>query len=66
MGKIILVQFDTYIAVYKIENGSLITEPLVTTPIDEKDEIIMSEWCSGTYVEEWEKTFIDGELIIGD
>lgn len=66
LGKIILVQFDTYIAVYKIENGSLITEPLVTTPIDEKDEIIMSEWCSGTYVEEWEKTFIDGELIIGD
>ena len=66
LGKIILVQFDTYIAVYKIENGSLITEPLVTTPIDEKDEIIMSEWCSGTYEEEWEKTFIDGELIIGD
>lgn len=66
LGKIILVQFDTYIAVYKIENGSLITEPLVTIPIDEKDEIIMSEWCSGTYVEEWEKTFIDGELIIGD
>lgn len=64
--KIILVQFDRYIAVYKIENGSLITEPLLTIPIGENDEIIMSEWCSGSYVEQWEKAFIDGELIIGD
>ncbi|MDU4883123.1 hypothetical protein [uncultured Clostridium sp.] len=63
---IILVQFDSYIAIYKIENGNLITEPLVTIPIGEDDEIIMSEWCSGSYVEQWEKAFIDGELIIGD
>lgn len=64
--KIALVQFDSYIAVYKIENGSLITEPLVTVPIGEDDEIIMAEWCSGSYVEQWEKAFVDGELIIGD
>ncbi len=62
--KIALVQFNSYIAVYKIENGSLITEPLVTIPIGEDDEIIMSEWCSGNYVEQWEKAFIDGNLII--
>lgn len=64
--KIALVQFDSYIAVYKIENGNLITEPLVTIPIGEDDEIIMSEWCSGSYVEQWEKAFVDSELIIGD
>ncbi|MDU2122312.1 MAG: hypothetical protein E7E64_07210 [Clostridium celatum] len=64
--KIMLVQFDSYIAVYKIENGNLITEPLVTIPIGEDDEIIMSEWCSGSYVEQWEKVFIDGELITED
>ena len=66
LAKIILVQFDSYIAVYKIENGNIITEPLVTIPIEENDEIIMSEWASGSYVEQWEKAFIDGELIIGN
>ena len=30
----------------------------------ENDEIIMSEWSSGSYVEQWEKAFVDGELII--
>ena len=66
LGKIILIQFDTYIAVYKIENENLITEPLVTVPINENDEVIMSEWCSGGYVEQWERAFIGGELIVGE
>lgn len=64
LGKIALVQFDDYIAIYKIENGNLITEPLEMIPIGENDEIIMSEWSSGSYVEQWEKAFVDGELII--
>ena len=64
LGKIALIQFNSYIAVYKMENGNLVTEPLVTIPINERDEIIMSEWCSGSYVEQWEKAFADGELII--
>lgn len=61
--KIALIQFDTYIGIYKIDNGNLITEPLVIIPIDENDEIIMAEWCSGSYVEHWERVFIDGELL---
>lgn len=64
LGKIALVQFDDYIAIYKIENGNLITEPLEMIPIGENDEIIMSEWASGSYVEQWQKVFVDGELII--
>lgn len=64
LGKIALVQFYDYIAIYKIENGNLITEPLEMIPIGENDEIIMSEWSSGSYVEQWEKAFVDGELII--
>ena len=63
LGKIALVQFYDYIAIYKIENGNLITEPLEMIPIGENDEI-MSEWSSGSYVEQWEKAFVDGELII--
>ena len=42
----------------------MITEPLEMIPIGENDEIIMSEWSSGSYVEQWEKAFVDGELII--
>lgn len=61
--QIALIQFDTYIGIYKIENGNLITEPLVTIPINENDEVIMAEWCSGSYVEQWKKAFVDGELI---
>lgn len=63
LGKIALIQFENYIVIYRVENGSIITEPLATVPIGENDEIIMSEWCSGSYVEQWEKAFEDGELI---
>lgn len=64
LGKIALIQFDDYIAIYKIEDTMLIAEPLVMIPIEENEEIIMSEWASGSYVEQWEKVFVDGELII--
>lgn len=64
--KIALIQFDKYISIYKIENERLIAEPLEMIPIDEKEEIIMAEWCSGKYVEQWEKVFIDGDIILDD
>ena len=28
------------------------------------EEVVMAEWCSGKYVEQWEKVFIDGEVIL--
>lgn len=64
--KIALIQFDKYISIYKIENERLIAEPLEMIPIDENEEIIMAEWCSGKYVEQWEKVFIDGDIILDD
>lgn len=66
LGKIALVQFDTYIAIYKIENGMLITEPIEMIPIGENEEVIMAEWCDGSYVEQWENVFIDGDVILDD
>lgn len=64
LGKIALIQFDNYIAVYKIESGIIITEPLSMIPIDTDEEVIMAEWCDGSYVKQWEKVFSDGKLII--
>ena len=66
LGKIALIQFDKYISIYKIENGMLITEPIEMIPIDENEEVIMAEWCDGSYVEQWEKVFLDGDVILDD
>ena len=66
LGKIALIQFDRYISIYKIENGMLITEPIEMIPIEENEEVIMAEWCDGNYVEQWEKVFIDGDIILDD
>ena len=35
-------------------------------PIDENEEVIMAEWCDGSYVEQWEKVFLDGDVILDD
>ena len=62
--KIALIQFNEYISIYKIEDGNIIAEPLEMIPINENEEVVMAEWCSGKYVEQWEKVFIDGEVIL--
>ncbi|EKY28691.1 hypothetical protein [Clostridium celatum] len=62
-GKIALIQFEDYIAIYKIENGTIIASPLEIIDINEDAEIIMAEWCSSSYVDQWEKVFIDGEEV---
>ena len=62
--KISLIQFNEYISIYKIEDCNIIAEPLEMIPINENEEIVMAEWCSGKYVEQWEKVFIDGEVIL--
>ena len=62
--KIALIQFNEYISIYKIEDGNIIAEPLEMIPINENEKVVMAEWCSGKYVEQWEKVFIDGEVIL--
>ena len=65
-GEIVLIQYNEYIAIYRIDNGVLLSYPLAAIPIDKNDEIIMAEWSEGTYVEQWEKIFSDGEIILED
>ena len=58
-----LVQFNNYLSVYKINNGMIEESPLANTPIYPNEEIIMTEWCGSSYVDQWERIFLNGEII---
>ncbi len=64
-GEIAVVRYKKYLSVYRIENGHLQGPPLINIPIQNDEKIIMSEWCTSGYVDEWQKAFNDGrELYI--
>ena len=60
LGKLAIVQYRDYLSVYRISNGNIEKTPILTLDIDESDEIIMAEWCTDLYVDQWEKVFLDG------
>ena len=62
-GKIAIVQFSDYISIYRIVNGVIQGSPLSTILIEDNEEIVMAVWCSGNYVDSWEKFFLDGYNI---
>lgn len=62
-AQIIIVQFNNFLSVYRINNGINEESPLINIPILPDEEIIMTEWCGSTYVDQWEKNFIDGRII---
>lgn len=43
--------------VYEINNGYLSLEPIQTICLKPNEKIIMAEWATGSYVENWEKSF---------
>ena len=48
------------------DNGvgiSLEESPLANIPIYPDEEIIMTEWCGRSYVDQWERIFLNGEII---
>lgn len=62
-GEIALVRYKKYLSLYRIENGHLQGPPLINIPLQKNEEIIMSEWCTSGYVDEWQKAFNDGSEI---
>lgn len=62
-AQIMLVQFNNYLSVYKINNGMIEESPLANIPIYPDEEIIMTEWCGSSYVDQWERIFLNGEII---
>ena len=62
-GEIAIVRYKNYLTVYRIEDGHLQGSPLISIPLQINEEIIMSEWCTSGYVDEWQKAFNDGKKI---
>lgn len=62
-GEIAIVRYKKYLSVYRIENGHLQGSPLINIPLQKNERIIMSEWCTSGYVDEWQKAFNDGSEI---
>lgn len=44
--------------IYSIRNKKLSDEPLGKFPLKDGSSVIMAEWCMGSYVSAWEKSFI--------
>ena len=63
LGALALVKYSDYLSAYEINNGDIQEYPLFTINLNENDEIIMAEWCSDIYVEQWEKVFLDGKNL---
>ncbi|MTI54243.1 hypothetical protein [Geosporobacter ferrireducens] len=55
---IALVVTKSEIMVYGIDNGQLQSNPLGKIALEKGETIIMAEWATGSYVENWEQTFM--------
>lgn len=63
-GEVAIIRYKKTLGIYKLEEGHLTGPPLDSIKIRKNEEIIMTEWCSSSYVEQWEKAFIDGRNLI--
>lgn len=52
----IVVSKKGKLLVYGIKNGTLKKDPLQTIVLKKGERIIMAEWATGSYVDNWEKT----------
>jgi len=55
---IALVLTKTKLFVYAISAGQLDSEPLTKIGMKEGESVIMAEWATGSYVDNWEKAFL--------
>lgn len=62
-GEMAIIRYKKYLSVYRVENGHLQGSPLINIPLQKNEEIIMAEWCTSGYVDEWQKAFNDGISI---
>jgi len=55
---IIVIVTSTKIKVYKISNGVIGKDPLKEIDLRKGEGVIMDQWATGDYVENWEKAFL--------
>lgn len=56
-GDIALVKTETSLDVYGITADQLDSQPLARIEMKNGEQVIMSEWATGSYVDNWEKAF---------
>jgi hypothetical protein len=61
-GDIALILTKTRLYIYGIEKGKLEKDPLKKIDLKSGETIIMAEWASGRYVENWEKSFLKNQV----
>lgn len=62
-----IVKTRSKLLVFKIGPGQLSEFPLVDIPLNPGTEVIMSEWATGSYVENWEESFVSyGAELLAD
>ncbi|WP_088224775.1 hypothetical protein [Desulfosporosinus sp. FKB] len=54
---IAIITTKTKLYVYGITNAELGSEPLTKINLKEGEAVVMAEWATGSYVENWEKAF---------
>ncbi|KJR45231.1 hypothetical protein UF75_4375 [Desulfosporosinus sp. I2] len=60
-----LVLTKTKLQVYAISAGQLGNEPLAKIDLQSGASVIMAEWATGSYVDNWEKAFrVDGAAVM--
>lgn len=62
-GELAIIQLNDYLVVYKQNDGKLDSSPLFDIPLYNDEDVIMTEWCSGSYVDLWQKPFLSGIAI---
>ncbi|MGC7870515.1 hypothetical protein ACPUYX_03165 [Desulfosporosinus sp. SYSU MS00001] len=55
---IAIITTKTKLYVYGITNAQLGSEPLTKINLKEGETVVMAEWATGSYVENWEKAFV--------
>lgn len=55
---IALIITKTKLDVYAISGGQLDSEPLAKIGLKDGESVIMAEWATGSYVDNWEKAFL--------
>ncbi len=52
---------DRRLYIYQINEGRLKYEPLAKIKLEKGDSVIMAEWATGKYVDNWEDTFMKND-----
>lgn len=65
-GRLALAIFNDTLVIYEIQNKQLAESPLANIELKDNEQVIMAEWCSGSYVELWKKYFWKDGIEITD